>query len=47
MQVIKSNKKSRLEHMIIYVFADDADTAKIKAHDVIIRFWQPTAYYEA
>lgn len=30
----------------VYVWADDADDAEVKAHDVIMRFWPPTAYYK-
>lgn len=29
----------------VYVLADDADDAQTKAHDVIMRFSPPTAYY--
>lgn len=29
----------------VYVFADDADSAKSKAYDVIMRFRPPTAFY--
>lgn len=31
----------------VYVWADDADSAKSKARDVIMRFSPPTAYYKA
>ena len=31
----------------VYVWADDADSARSKAHDVIMRFSPPTAYYKA
>ena len=30
----------------VYVWADDADSAKVKAHDVIMRFSPPSAYYK-
>ena len=30
----------------VYVWANDVDDAKIKAHDVIMSFWPPTAYYK-
>ena len=30
----------------VYVWADDADSAIAKAHDVIMRFSPPTAYYK-
>lgn len=30
----------------VYVWADDADDAKTKAHVVIMSFWPPSAYYK-
>ena len=30
----------------VYVWADNADDAKAKAHDVIMKFWPPSAYYK-